>query len=157
VTPSLLENPGSSEIENALLSWLTNVIKYTKKAIPVYVEFAESPGVIETLEGPVSYQAGDALMTGVKGERWPIARKRFEETYYASAPGLPPGRSGHYLKKPVLVDAFQVDEPCEIPLPSGSGILHAKQGDWILHSADGHRWVVADEIFRINYQPVDAL
>ena len=128
------------------------MIKCIKKPIPVYVEFAESSGVLETLEGVVSYQRGDALMIGIKGERWPITRERFEETYYSSDPNLLLGSSGFYLKKPVLVDAFQVDAPCAIHLLNGSGILHANRGDWILHSADGHRWVVADDIFKVSYQ-----
>ena len=42
--------------------------------------FANMKGVLATLEGNVTYQAGDALMSGPHGERWPIPRKRFIET-----------------------------------------------------------------------------
>ena len=42
-----------------------------KRLVPVPVAFALADGVCETLEGPVHYQKGDALLTGVQGERYP--------------------------------------------------------------------------------------
>ena len=37
-----------------------------KRPVPVPVAFALADGVCETLEGPVHYQKGDALLTGVQ-------------------------------------------------------------------------------------------
>lgn len=42
-------------------------------------EIATDPGTIETLEGPIRYEAGAYIMTGPKGEQYPITPKRFAE------------------------------------------------------------------------------
>ena len=39
-------------------------------------ELADEPGVVNTLEGPVRYPAGYYIMTGPKGERYPISPER---------------------------------------------------------------------------------
>jgi len=51
--------------------------------LPTELSFikAEKPGKIETLEGDMNYEAGDLIMTGVKGEQWPVSQKRFLEIY----------------------------------------------------------------------------
>ncbi|WP_089159855.1 PGDYG domain-containing protein [Caballeronia sordidicola] len=71
--------------------------RYAKRRDPVEVEIAQAPGVPATLEGEVGYNAGDALITGVKGERWPASRERFERTYEALPPTRP-GESGRYRR-----------------------------------------------------------
>lgn len=42
-------------------------------------EIAKKAGTIDTLEGPVSYQAGYYIMTGPKGEKYPITPERFKD------------------------------------------------------------------------------
>lgn len=42
-------------------------------------EIAAEPGTIETLEGPIRYEAGAYIMTGPKGEQYPITPQRFAE------------------------------------------------------------------------------
>ena len=42
-------------------------------------EIATEPGTIETLEGPIRYEAGAYIITGSKGEQYPIPPKRFAE------------------------------------------------------------------------------
>ena len=51
-----------------------------------HIRFAHAPGVVQTLEGPVSHGSGAAVVTGGAGEPWPVERARFEETYEAIAP-----------------------------------------------------------------------
>lgn len=126
-------------------------MKVIKRKIPVSVQFARHPGKIETLEGPVFYEAGDALLTGVSGERWPVSRKSFDASYLPVAP-LNPGENGGYIKRPITVDAIQVAEPTTIILQAGNGVLHATAGDWIVTAPDGNQWVVADSIFQQTYQ-----
>ena len=55
--------------------------KAIKKPIAVDFEFATEDGEIETLEGKMTYQKGDAIMTGVKGEKYPCRRDIFDQTY----------------------------------------------------------------------------
>ena len=56
-------------------------MKAIKKRIEVEFEFATEDGEIKTLEGVVSYKKGDAIITGIKGEKYPCRRDIFDETY----------------------------------------------------------------------------
>jgi PGDYG protein len=126
------------------------LVKYVKNAISVGVKFATQRGVLQTREGAVAYEAGDALMTGATGEHWAIQRARFEATYKP----LPPtalGEEGQYLKTPRPVSGRQALEDETIALNEGRGVLQAQKGDWILTTEDGRQWVVADDIFRVTY------
>ena len=42
-------------------------------------EIATEPGTIDTLEGPVKYPAGYYIMTGPKGEQYPITPEKFKD------------------------------------------------------------------------------
>ncbi len=55
--------------------------KYIKK--PVVVEAYQTPMdmVVETLEGRMHANAGDYIITGVRGEQYPCKKDIFEETY----------------------------------------------------------------------------
>lgn len=117
------------------------------------VEFAKSNGELTTLEGIVKYAAGDALVTGVRNERWPIPRMQFDATYTACE-GTLKGESGSYIKKPLIVTAYQCSVSSNVALPDGSGTLNAIQGDWIVSDNTNNRWVVADDIFRETYEKV---
>ena len=54
--------------------------KYRKTAL-VEAEQATESGVISTLEGDMTYEAGDYICTGHKGEQWPVKKDIFEATY----------------------------------------------------------------------------
>jgi hypothetical protein len=54
--------------------------KYRKVAL-VDARQADSEGTITTLEGVMSYSAGDYICTGPAGESWPVQREIFEATY----------------------------------------------------------------------------
>ncbi|MBX8643072.1 MAG: PGDYG domain-containing protein [Thermoplasmata archaeon] len=56
-------------------------MKAMKKPIPVDYEFAVEDGEIETLEGIMSYKKGDAIITGIKGEKYACRRDIFDQTY----------------------------------------------------------------------------
>ena len=51
---------------------------YKKPAKEKY-EIADEPGTIETLEGPVKYPKGYYIMTGPKGEHYPISPEKFND------------------------------------------------------------------------------
>lgn len=123
-----------------------------KRPISVHVDFAVTEQMVETLEGPVPAHAGDAIVTGTEGERWPIGRARFDAKYEP----LPPtrhGEPGRYSPRPLLVWALQMDVPFAVQTSKG-GILQGHPGDWLLDYGDGSRGVVASEIFRVTYEPV---
>lgn len=122
-----------------------------KRPIPVQVEFAAVAGSVHTLEGTVPHAAGDAILTGVQGERWPVARARFLATY-DPVPPTAPGSDGAYVKRRIVVLARQLDAPASVPAGVG-GTLHGKPGDWLLQHPDGSWGIVAPEIFAATYEP----
>jgi len=126
---------------------------YISRPVPLHIVFAPQAGVIETLEGPVSHQRGDAIATGIAGERWPITRARFERRYRPADAQGAMGRDGLFVKKPVRVQARRAESDMQVPLDGGRGSLLARRGDWILTGADEDCWVVADGIFQQVYAP----
>lgn len=55
--------------------------KCWKQANPIHYKTAIAPGSIETLEGPVNYDAGFKIITGPKGEQYPVPPKKFADLY----------------------------------------------------------------------------
>ena len=125
---------------------------YVKKPIETQVDFATNSGKLNTLEGIVKFKKGDALVTGVKGERWPIDRNKFKMSYKPITP-LKFGTPGKYLKNRLPVSAIQTEIEQEIQINQTK--LHAKKGDWIITSLEGNKWVVDCEIFQDTYLPLD--
>lgn len=122
-----------------------DVRKY-RKAISVAVRFADAPGVLDTLEGRVPFNAGDAIITGPQGEQWPVGRSRFEQIY-SPVSGYP----GRYQKSsPVL--AKRMDCLFHVRLDDGITQLIGKPGDWAVMSIDGGMGVVDAQIFEQTYE-----
>lgn len=130
-------------------------MQYVKRALPTQVLFAEHAGTLDTLEGVVAYQNGDALVTGVEGERWPIAREDFERTYEAMLPTRM-AEDGTYTKRHTPVQALQVTEITVLSIQSGTAKLRAAPGDWVVTDTHGKRWVVADTIFQKTYRALES-
>lgn len=132
------------------ISHLPQAFCAIKKPIPVKVEFAKADGVLETLEGLVSYRQGDALLTGTSGERWPVPLDKFRATY------MPLDASDEnvmlYVKRPVKVWAWVTDRPLDVPLSGGRGTLHAEPGDVLVQYAPGDVYVVSGSIFEASYE-----
>ncbi len=82
---------------------------YTKRALAFAVTFAPCDGELQTLEGKVQFAAGDALMTGVLGEHWPIRRQTFESTY-EPCDLQSMGLNGNYRKRAIPVFAQQLTQ-----------------------------------------------
>lgn len=126
---------------------------FSKQSSPVEVEIASCAGTLATLEGEVAYNGGDALVTGVAGERWPVGRARFDATY-TPVPPTGPGQSGQYRRLPNRVLAKQMGDAFDVPLGE-RGSLHGEPGDWLVQYAPGDQAVVAAQIFRQTYRPAD--
>jgi len=127
-----------------------HALRVVKRPIEVRVEFAAADGVCETLEGPVRYHAGDALLTGIKGERWPVKRDTFLSCYEPVTPTRP-GESGNYRKAPSVAYACRIERAQDVPVGWQDDPLHARPGDWLLQYPDGSYGVMQDSIFRESY------
>ena len=60
-----------------------------------------------------------------------------------------------YRKRPVVVEAEQIDVPTEIETLEGT--MRANAGDWIITGVGGERYPCKDAIFRATYDPVWAV
>ena len=52
-----------------------------KKPVAVLAVQMNEEFIVTTLEGPLKGHSGDYLIVGVRGERYPIRKDIFEETY----------------------------------------------------------------------------
>lgn len=57
------------------------MVKVRKKAVVVDAERTTKDMFIETLEGTMKASAGDWIITGVDGERYPVKLGIFDKTY----------------------------------------------------------------------------
>jgi len=128
-----------------------NARTYRKLPIAHSVYFAESAGVCSTLEGGVPYREGDAIVTGIQKEQWPIALDKFTLSYEAIPP-TKPGQAGTYRKKPLNVLAVKLQKSMSVPV--GSTCLKGREGDWLVQYSPGEFGVVASAIFDKTYEQI---
>jgi hypothetical protein len=125
-----------------------------KRDVALEVEFASADGTLATHEGAVRYSAGDALLTGTEGERWPVARGNFDANYAPVAPTRA-GKSGRYRKRPREVWAKPMTEPFSVALEGDRGILRGRAGDWLVQYAPSDLSVVDAHVFTQTYELLD--
>lgn len=124
-----------------------------KRPIPVPVRFAANPGTIDTLEGPVAYKAGAAILRGVKGESWPLAAQRFKRLY-EPLPGTKVGCDGLYRKKPARVRAKRISSSFYVNVGAQHQPITGRAGDWLIQYSRRKRSVISDEVFRASYEVI---
>jgi hypothetical protein len=110
----------------------------------------------ETLEGPVHYSTGDALLTGVEGETWPVPRERFHNSF-APEGALEFGTDGRYVRLNRHALAIQLTIRTEIAFGIAGDRLTGQAGDWLVGYEDGSFGIVADRIFRATYDSADLI
>ena len=131
----------SMDLENE-----TGVFRVMKKPIPLTVEFAKHDGVCRTKEGDVRYRKGDAIVTGTKGEQWPIQIAKFKETYQPVDK-----EKGLYAKKPMQSLAKQMPMQFSVNVSWSKDPLIGKPGDWLLQYSKGDFGIVDKDIFDETY------
>lgn len=57
------------------------------------------------------------------------------------------------IKKPMIVDVFQVEHPTDIE--TLEGVMHANVGDWIITGINGEQWPVKKDIFEKTYDIIE--
>ena len=122
-----------------------------RRPVVLDVRFADRAGVMQTLEGPVRYRAGAALVSGTRGERWPVEREPFDRRY-EPAPGTAAGRDGRYRRKPGVILVRRLDAAIEVPVGAEGDRLRGRPGDWLLQYGPGEYGVVAPDIFADTYE-----
>jgi len=116
-----------------------------KRPIPLNFRYAEEAETIETKEGPVTAEAGAAIMTGTEGEQWPIPGEKFEQTYDVLEPGTA-------AKKNIPVFAKEMAEPFQVKVSWSNDLLQGEAGDYLVQYGPGDYGVVGREIFQKTYK-----
>jgi hypothetical protein len=109
---------------------------------------------VQTPEGLVYAQPGDAILTGVAGERWRVSRAHFAAKYRPRPP-TKPGEAGPYLSLRNRILALQMSEPFEVLLADGRSKLSGRASDWLVDYGDGSLGIVSQPIFATTYEIVD--
>lgn len=117
--------------------------KTSKKAAPVKYQLAQQSGTVKTLEGPVRYEAGHYIMTGPKGEQYPISPEKFNTLYDDNGDGTSTPKKISKLAK----------------LADHDGVLHTSWGDlqytkgndYIVRHGAGDYGAVKKDIFAQTY------
>jgi hypothetical protein len=121
-----------------------------KRPVPVMVRFAKSDGDLATREGLVRYIKGDALLTGLVGDSWPVARDNFLDRYEAES-GTQHGEDGTYMKRPLSVLVKRLDCPVAVAVGQSRDPIEGLPGDWLVQYAPGEHGIVSQDIFESTY------
>jgi hypothetical protein len=120
----------------------------------VQVRFTPDVCSVQTPEGLVHAQPGDAILTGIAGERWRVSRAHFAAKYRPRPP-TQPGEAGPYLSLRNRILALQMSEPFEVLLADGRSKLTGRASDWLVDYGDGSLGIVSQPIFATTYEIVD--
>ena len=114
-----------------------------KHPTPIHYKTAVDSGTVNTLEGPVDYQAGHKIITGPKGERYPVSAEKFASYYDDNKDGTATPKKIHKHAK--LADHDGV-------VKASWGDLNYKAGeDYIVRHGPGDYGVVKKDIFAQTY------
>jgi len=125
-----------------------------KLAREIHVVFTPAACTIQTPEGIVHAKPGDAIVTGIAGERWRVSRAHFGDKYRATPPTRE-GEPGTYVSLRNRILAVRMSEPFNVLLADGQSRLSGHAGDWLVDYGDGSLGVVSDAIFATTYEIVD--
>jgi hypothetical protein len=107
-------------------------------------EIADADGEIDTLEGPVKYKKGYYIITGPKGEQYPIPPEKFNELKVDNGDGTA-------SPKKILKMAKLADHDGSVKTSWGE-VLNYKTGeDYIVRHGAGDYGVVKKDIFQKTY------
>ena len=120
---------------------------YKKPAVEKY-EIAQKPGTIETLEGPVGYDKGHYIMTGPKGEKYPISPEKFD----ALKDDLGDGKC---TPKKIMKIAKLADHDGTLHTSWGD-LAYTAGNDYIVRHGAGDYGAVKKDIFNQTYDTSNA-
>lgn len=107
---------------------------------------ANQNGSIDTLEGPVSYSEGDYIMTGPKGEQYPISPEKFQQLKTNNGDGTA-------SPKKIIKTVKLADHDGHVILQYNNNRLNYTSGaDYVVRHGVGDYGVVKKDIFKQTYK-----
>jgi len=126
--------------------WFANgAFKTYKKPNPERYEIAQQDGVIQTLEGPVNYKQGYYILTGPKGEQYPVPPEKFHELKDDAGNGV------CYPKK-IIKLAKLADHDGSVATSWGETLNYTAGNDYIVRHGANDYGVVKKDIFEKTYK-----
>jgi hypothetical protein len=119
-----------------------------KKSIPESFCIADDDGEIETLEGPVKYKKGFYIITGPKGEQYPMPPEKFNELKDDNGDGTA-------TPKKIIKLAKVADHSGTVDTSWGEQLHYAPNDDVIVRHGNNDYGVVKKDIFDKTYSKLE--
>lgn len=124
--------------------------KARSRTLSRVIRFAPNPGVLETSEGPVRYDAGDPIIADAAGQ-W-VTSRDYVRRFYKPVKGVEFGEDGEYIKDNQDVLVLQLSGVNRLEFPGGKGSLCGKEGDWIVDYGNDQFSIVSKDRFDDLYE-----
>ena len=122
----------------------TGAFETFKKLTEEKYEIAQEDGAMDTLEGPVNYKKGYYILTGPKGERYPIPPEKFAELKDDQGYGV-------CTPKKILKLAKLADHDGSVKTSWGETLNFTQGNDCIVKHGANDYGVVKQDIFLKTY------
>lgn len=127
--------------------WFNDGFQAYKRPAQEKYEIAQNPGTIQTLEGPVKYPAGFYIMTGPKGEQYPISPETFKKLKDDLGNGV-------CTPKKIVKMAKLADRSGTVDTSWGEVLQYNTGEDVLVRHGPGDYGVVKKDIFNQTYEKV---
>ena len=127
--------------------WFINGFKVYKRPAQERYEIASEPGSVQTLEGPVKYPAGFYIMTGPKGEQYPISPETFNKLKDDLGNGV-------CTPKKIIKMAKVADRSGTVDTSWGEKLHYNPGEDVLVRHGPNDYGVVKKDIFNQTYEKV---
>jgi len=125
-------------------AWFKDGFETYKKPAQERYEIAQQDGTIQTLEGPVNYKAGYYILTGPKGERYPMPPEKFAHLKDDQGHGI-------CTPKKIIKVAKLADHDGAVKTSWGETLNYTAGNDYIVRHGPGDYGVVKADIFKQTY------
>ena len=125
-------------------SWFKDdAFKTFKLAKSIHYDTATDSGTVDTLEGPVKYQAGHKIITGPKGEKYPVSPESFADKYDVD--------DEHTATPKKIVKYAKLADHNGVLETSWGNLEYTKGNDVIVRHGEGDYGAVKLDIFQQTY------
>ena len=125
-------------------SWFKDgSFKTFKQAKPIHYDTATDSGTVDTLEGPVKYEAGHKIITGPKGEKYPVSPESFADKYDVD--------DEHTATPKKIIKYAKLADHDGVLHTSWGDLNYTKGNDVIVRHGDGDYGAVKLDIFQQTY------
>ena len=125
-------------------AWFKDGFQTYKRPAEEHYEIADQDGTIQTLEGPVNYKKGFYILTGPKGEQYPIPPEKFAELKDDQGDGV-------CTPKKIMKMAKLADHSGSVATSWGETLHYNPGEDVIVRHGPGDYGVVKKDIFAKTY------